>query len=75
MQTTDAQKLTLNYREAAELLGVCENTLRSWVKAGLVPCCRLGRRVLFTRSALVTWLERESCRSLQECPQDGESIA
>lgn len=38
--------------ETAELLGMHVNTVRLWAREGKIPCFRLGRRLVFRRSAL-----------------------
>jgi excisionase family DNA binding protein len=43
--------------EAARILGVCEQTLIRWgIESKGPPVTRLGRRVLYRRSSLKTWL-------------------
>ena len=51
------QKELLNYREAAELLTVGEETLRHWAPAGKVPYLKLGYHVRFSRRQLEQWIE------------------
>lgn len=42
--------------EAAEFLRVERNTVYDYANRGQIPHKRLGRRLLFSRSALVIWL-------------------
>jgi excisionase family DNA binding protein len=42
--------------EAARLLGVSRWTLYAAARAKIIPCRRLGRRMLFSRRALLAWL-------------------
>ena len=49
--------------EAAALLGVSRWTLYSAANRHEVPHRRLGRRMLFSRRALLLWLEGASLRS------------
>lgn len=46
------EKQTYNVVEAAEILGVHPNTVRKYIARGVLPCFRLGRRVLIPRVAL-----------------------
>lgn len=47
----------IRYSDAANLLGVSVETLRSWVCRGKVPHYRLSRRyVVFDRNELTDWL-------------------
>ena len=48
--------------EAAKILGVSIWTLYAAVNRGEVPHRRIGRRMLFSRRALVLWLECASPR-------------
>lgn len=51
---------TLNLAEAAALLKCSTKWLRGQVEAGTVPGRRIGRKYLFSRAALNTWLAGES---------------
>ncbi|WP_413784796.1 helix-turn-helix domain-containing protein [Mycolicibacter kumamotonensis] len=35
-----------NTKQAAELLGVSEATLRKWVRDGMIPAVRIGKKLL-----------------------------
>lgn len=50
-----AVKPFLNQQEAAALLGINPVTLRRAIKAGLVPCQRIGKRYIFSKAALEQW--------------------
>lgn len=47
---------TLNLAEAAAHLGVSTKWLRAQVESGTVPGRRLGRKYLFSRAALNSWI-------------------
>jgi excisionase family DNA binding protein len=49
--------LLLSAAEAARLLGVSESSLRRRVKEGLLRQVRIGRRVLYSKQAIVWWIE------------------
>ena len=53
----------LTAREAAAFLGVSPWTLYAAANRGDVPHRRIGRRMLFSRRALLLWLEGASSRS------------
>lgn len=42
--------------EAAELIGVCDRTLREYRKRKQVPFARMGGRVLYIKAQLIAWL-------------------
>lgn len=50
----------MNSKEACKFLGICETTFLQFVRAGKIPSVRLGRRLLFTESMLLHWLERQA---------------
>lgn len=43
--------------DVAAFLGVDRNTVYDYAGRGTIPCRRLGKRLLFHRPALVTWLD------------------
>jgi excisionase family DNA binding protein len=43
--------------EVAEILRVDRKTVYEFAGRGELPCRRLGRRILFSRRALMAWLE------------------
>lgn len=50
-------RLTLTVREAAECLGVCENSLRERIRRAELPgVIRLGRRILISKQELMRYL-------------------
>ncbi len=46
----------LNAREVAKLLRLDRQTIYEMVKRGALPCRRVGRRILFSRDAVLEWL-------------------
>jgi len=48
----------IDVKGANDLLGVYRHTLEKWKKKGTVPFIRLGRRCLFSVSALDSWVEQ-----------------
>lgn len=52
-----AERPTLTLGEAAQLLGVSPWLVQQQVAQGVLPCVRLGRRILISRSRLLTWLD------------------
>ena len=43
--------------EVAAFLGVDRNTVYDYAGRGVIPHQRLGKRILFRRGALLSWLE------------------
>jgi excisionase family DNA binding protein len=58
--TEDKEVMTAD--EVAAFLGVDRNTVYDYAGRGVIPHQRLGKRILFGRSALVSWLE-SSCKA------------
>jgi excisionase family DNA binding protein len=52
--------------EAAVFLGVDRNTVYEYAGRGNIPHQRLGKRMLFRRGALVTWLDASLCKAASE---------
>lgn len=51
------EKPVINAAEAAELLGLDQDTVYDYAGRGEIPCRRLGRRLLFSREALLEWVK------------------
>ena len=68
--------VTLNLQEAAELLKVHWQTLRAKAKVGEVPAARIGRRWVFLREDLVSYLRSHysTARPRSQVQQLGESL-
>ena len=58
----------LDAQEAAEYLKVSYWTLLEKAKKGLIPCVKVGRRVLFSQEGLDTWIEAQEAKSMQPEP-------
>lgn len=54
--TTMNDKEVLNADELAALLGVDRKTVYDYAARGQIPHRRLGRRFLFSRTAVMAWL-------------------
>jgi excisionase family DNA binding protein len=59
----DNAKQVLNADEVAELLRVNRKTVYEYAGRGAIPHRRLGARLLFSRAAVMRWLEACSGRS------------
>jgi excisionase family DNA binding protein len=57
--TSDAE--VMSAEEVAAFLGVDRNTVYDYAGRGTIPCRRLGKRLLFHRPVLVSWLD--PCRA------------
>lgn len=53
----NAEPEVLSVRQVAELLGVHFKTVYDQAGAGAIPHRRVGRRLLFSRAAIMRWLE------------------
>jgi putative molybdopterin biosynthesis protein len=61
LSTTDqrtANRLLLTPREAAKAMSVCEKTLWSLTKRGLLPSVHIGRAVRYDVADLQAYIER-----------------
>jgi len=62
--SSDAERECLNVEECAAFLGVDRKTVYDYAGRGVIPCRRLGKRILFSRQALVLWLGGACCKGL-----------
>jgi excisionase family DNA binding protein len=51
--------LLMSLKEAAQALSLSERTIWTLVHTGELPHVRVGRRLLFSRAALQSWIERQ----------------
>jgi len=54
------EPLTVNVKEAAKMLGVCERTVRMLTKNGVLPVIRIASRVLYSREGLIEFVRQRS---------------
>ena len=54
---SDEPKEILNVDDVARLLMVNKDTVYDYANAGVLPHRRLGRRLLFSRRAILAWVE------------------
>ena len=55
----DMRGLTMNVKEASQLLGICERKLRQLVYDNEIENIRIGSRVLFTEELLISYLKKQ----------------
>jgi excisionase family DNA binding protein len=58
--TSSIEHECLNANELARYLRVNRKTVYEYAGNGIIPCRRLGRRLLFSRAAVVAWLARQT---------------
>ena len=51
-----AEREVMSVEECAAFLGVDRKTVYDYAARGVLPCARLGKRILFSRQMLVLWL-------------------
>ena len=54
--TAEPPREVMEAEEVAAFLGVDRKTVYDYAGRGVIPCRRLGKRLLFSRSGLVLWL-------------------
>jgi excisionase family DNA binding protein len=59
---TESDKEVMTADEVAAFLGVDRNTVYDYANRGVIPHQRLGKRILFRRGALVSWLD-SACKA------------
>lgn len=63
VSTSVPPALLVGLRVASKMLSVSERTAWQLAKDGRLPCIRLGRRLLFSVSALETWIAQATSTS------------
>jgi excisionase family DNA binding protein len=58
---TEASSEIMSADEVAAFLGLDRNTIYDYAGRGVIPHQRIGKRILFSRGALVSWLD--SCKA------------
>ena len=53
-------RLALNPAETARALGVCDRTLRTWIRDEGLPVAKIRRKVLIPIGALQQWIEQRT---------------
>lgn len=68
--SVDGGRECLSVEECAAFLGVDRKTVYDYAGRGVIPCRRLGKRILFSRQALVLWLSGACSKG----PSNGDAI-
>lgn len=61
--TPSAESDVMNADDVAAFLGVDRTTVYDFAGRGEIPHQRLGKRLLFRRGALVSWLDSSLCKA------------
>lgn len=56
----------LDANEAADYLKISYYTILDKAKKGLIPCVRVGARVLFSQEGLDSWIEEQEQASISK---------
>lgn len=56
---TDTESLTMSVDEVAAALGISRNQVYDGANRGEIPHRRVGRRIIFSRRAIMKWLESQ----------------
>jgi hypothetical protein len=52
-----SERLVFSVADLAEAAGVCDRSVLNWIRAGLIPARKLGRRTVILRADAIAWLE------------------
>ncbi len=58
------ERLALDAKAAAKLLGVSRRTVQRWAAAGQIPHKKMGKLLLFSPRALKDWLDKSGTMSV-----------
>ncbi|MDF2821192.1 MAG: DNA-binding protein [Clostridiales bacterium] len=56
-EKNDINEPWVGTKEIAEHLGVTKNTVHKWIKAGSIPCSRVGKLWKFKKSEIDAWVK------------------
>ena len=62
----------LSLLQAAPVLGVSPYTIRSWVRERRIPFFRCGRRLVFSRAELESWLQARRVAPAGEAARESQ---
>lgn len=60
VSNVEPDRLAVNRREAARMLGISERLLWTWTNSGRVPHARMGGRILYPLDLLRAWLRKQA---------------
>jgi excisionase family DNA binding protein len=60
----------LEAQEAADYLHISYWTILEKAKKGIIPCIKIGRRVLFSQEGLDQWIIDQEAKSVQPAPDN-----
>lgn len=64
METDNSTKLNLSPKEAAQLIGCSEYTIKELARNKKITHHRVGNRIKFTREGLEAWIKQQEEKSL-----------
>lgn len=59
MDYNSTESLNLSPKEASQLIGCSEYTIKELARQGRIPHHRIGNRIKFTREGLQKWIEAQ----------------
>ena len=62
MKDEEKEKIGLNIKEAADLMGISKNLMAELVKYPDFPCIKFKRRIVINKKMLQDWLDKNSGR-------------
>lgn len=62
MMKNNIEKACFNTIETAQYIGLGITKTQEYIRAGVIPSAKLGRRYVVLKSALDKWLEEGGCK-------------
>lgn len=56
MELNNTEERWVNLEDVAEHLGISQDTVRAWIKAGKLPAYKAGKRYKFKLSEVDAWV-------------------
>lgn len=60
------EKELLNFKETCEFLGIHPSTLNLWKRQNKIPFLRMGKRVFFNRTEVISSLKKSNYAKMKE---------
>lgn len=66
LRSNDMEDKWVNTEELAEYLSITMDTARTWIKAGMLPAYKAGRRYKFKLSEVDEWVRDGKIKGIEE---------
>jgi len=65
----------IGIEEASDIVGKAKSTIYTLVRKGLIPCCKVGKKLYFYEDELLDWIASGRKKNIAETKADIESAS